>query len=120
MVSPETAECSARAEARSLRRAQSSIHRARFRPAVSVRALLLVSVFVEQFLAAWSDLFAEFPEALLDSESAFGFRESGPDLVASLDRQGRASVVALPAFAAGLERVQRLRQLTRWMPEPPA
>ena len=82
-----------------------------------MRALLLVSVFVEQFLAAWSDLFAEFPEALLDSESAFGFRESGPDLVASLDRQGRASVAV---FAAGLERVQRLRQRTQWMPEPPA
>jgi len=84
---------------------------------VSVRALLLVSVFVEQFLAAWSDLFAEFPEAPLDSGSAFGFRESDPDLVASSDRQGRASVAA---FAAGLERVQRLRQRTRWMPEPPA
>jgi hypothetical protein len=119
MVSPETAGCSARAKAQSIRWAQ-SIHRARFRPVVSVRALLLVFAFVEQFLAAWSDLFAEFPEAPLDSESAFGFRESGPDLVASLDRQGRASVVALPAFAAGLERVQRLRQRTRWMPEPPA
>ena len=82
-----------------------------------MRALLLVSVFVEQFLAAWSDLFAEFPEAPLDSESAFGFRESGPDLVASLDRQGRASVVA---FAAGLARVQRSRQRTQLMPEPPA
>jgi len=74
-------------------------------------------VFVEQFLAAWSDLFAEFPEALLDSESAFGFRESDPDLAVSLDRQGPASVAV---FAAGLERVQRLRQRTRWMPEPPA
>jgi len=116
MVSPETAGCSARAKAQSIRWAQSS-HRARFRPGASVRALLLVSVFVEQFLAAWSDLFAEFPEAPLDSESAFGFRESGPDLVASLDRQGRASVAV---FAAGLERVQRLRQRTRWMPEPPA
>jgi len=94
-----------------------SLRRARCRLAVSVRALLLVSVFVEQFLAAWSDLFAEFPEALLDSESAFGFRESGPDLVASLDRQGQASVAV---FAAGLERVQRLRQRTQWMPEPPA
>ncbi len=82
-----------------------------------MRALLLVFVFVEQFRAAWSDLFAAFPEAPLDSESAFGFRESGPDLVASLDRQGRASVAV---FAAGLERVQRLRQRTRWMPEPPA
>jgi len=117
MVSLETAGCSARAGAQSLHQAQSSIHRARFRLAVSVRALLLVSLFVEQFLAAWLDLFAEFPEAPLDSESAFGFRESGPDLVASLDRQGRASVAA---FAAGLERVQRLRQRTRWMPEPPA
>ena len=116
MVSPETVGCSARAKVRSIRWVQ-SIHRARFRPVVSVRALLLVSVFVEQFLAAWSDLFAEFPEAPLDSGSAFGFRESDPDLVASSDRQGRASVAA---FAAGLERVQRLRQRTRWMPEPPA
>ena len=116
MVSPETAGCLARAKAQSLHQAQ-SIHRARFRTGVSVRALLPVSVFVEQFLAAWSDLFAEFPEAPLDSESAFGFRESGPDLVASLGRQGPASVAV---FAAGLERVQRLRQRTRWMPEPPA
>ena len=92
-----------------------SIHRARFRTVVS--APQLVSVFVEQLLAARLDLFAEFPEARLDSGSAFGFRESDPDLVASSDRQGRASVAA---FAAGLERVQRLRQRTRWMPEPPA
>jgi hypothetical protein len=110
MVSPETAGYSARAKVQ-------SIHRARFRPGVSVRVLLPVSVFVDQFLAAWSDLFAEFPEAPLDSESAFEFREWGPDLVASLDRQGRASVAV---FAAGLEQVQRLRQRTRWMPEPPA
>jgi hypothetical protein len=92
-----------------------SIHRARFRPEVSV--LQLESVFVEPFPAVWSDLFAEFPEAPLDSASAFGFRESDPDLVVSLDRQGPASVAV---FAAGLERVQRLRQRTRWMPEPPA
>ena len=115
MVSPETAGCSARAKAQSLHQAQSSIHRARFRPVVSAPAP--ESVFVEQFLAAWSDSFAEFPEARLDSGSAFGFRESDPCLVASLDRPGPASVAA---FAAGLERVQRLRQRTRWMPEPPA
>ena len=60
-----------------------SLRRARCRLAVSVRALLLVSVFVEQFLAAWSDLFAEFPEAPLDSGLAFGFRESDPVLVVS-------------------------------------
>jgi hypothetical protein len=100
-----------------LHQAESWIHRARFQPVVSALALLLVSVFVEQFLAAWSDLFAEFPEAPLDSESAFGFRESGLVLVAELDRLGPASVAV---FAAGLERVQRLRQRTRWMPEPPA
>ncbi len=76
MVSPETAECSARAKARLLKaKAQSfrrveSIHRARFRPSVSVQALLLVSVFVEQFLAARSDLFAAFPEAPQDSVPA--------------------------------------------------
>jgi len=81
-------------------------------------ALLPVSVFGEQwFLVAQSDWFAEFPEAPLDSESASVFRESDPVLVALLDRQGQASVVV---FAAGLERVQRLRQRTRWMPEPPA
>ena len=92
-----------------------SIHRARFRTVVSEPQL--VSVFVEQLLAARRDLFAEFPEARLDSGSAFGFRESDPDPVAVSDRQGPESVVA---FAAGLERVQRLRQRTRWMPEPPA
>jgi hypothetical protein len=69
----------------------------------------LVSVFVEQLLAARRDLFAEFPEARLDSGSAFGFRESDPDLVVSSDRLGLASVAAL---CAGLERVQRLRQRT--------
>jgi len=111
MASPEIAGCSARAKAQ-------SIHRARCRPAVSVLVLRLVSVFGEQwFLAAQSDWFAEFPEAPLDSESAFGFRESDPVLVVSKDRQGQASVAV---FAAGLERVQCLRQRTQWMPEPPA
>jgi len=76
-----------------------------------------VSVFVEQWLAARSDLFAEFPVALPDSGSAVGYRESDPFLVAVLDRQGQASAAAL---TAGLERVQRLRQRTRWMPESPA
>ena len=114
MASPETAGCSARAEAQSIHWAR-SIHRARFRPVGS--APVLVSVFVELFLAAWLDLFAEFPEVPLDSESASACRESDPDLVASLDRQGPALVAV---FAAGLERVQRLRQRTRWMPEPPA
>jgi len=55
--------------AQSIRWAE-SIHRARFRLAVSVQALLLVSVFVEQFLAARSDLFAAFPEAPQDSVPA--------------------------------------------------
>ena len=82
MASPETAGCSALARVQSIHWAE-SIHRERFRLVVSVRALLLVSVFVERFLAAWSDLFAEFPEAPLDSESAFGFRESDPVLVVS-------------------------------------
>ena len=95
-----------------------SIRRTRFRPAVS--APRLVSVFVEQLLAARPDLFAEFPVALPDSGSAFGFRGSDPDLVVSSDRLGLASVAALAALTAGLERVQRLRQRTRWMPEPPA
>ena len=114
MVAPETAGCSVRAKAQSIHWAQ-SIHPARYLPAVSAPGL--VSVVVEQFLAAWLDLFAEFPVARLDSASASVCRESGPDLVAELDRQGRASVAA---FAAGPERVQRLRQPTRWMPEPPA
>ena len=120
MVSPETVEYSAHAKAQSVSHSAQSIHRARFRLVVSVLALLLVFVFVEPFLAEWSDLFAEFPEAPLDSESAFGFRESDPDPVASMDRQGRALVAAPPVFAAGLERVQHLRRRTRWMPEPPA
>jgi len=83
-----------------------------------VSAPALLSVFGEQWsLAAQSDLFAAFPVAPLDSGSASGFRESDPVLVVSVDRRGQASVVA---FAAGLDRVQRLRQRTRWMPAPPA
>ena len=111
MASPETAECLARAEAQ-------SIHRARYRPAVSVLVLLSVFVVGELwFLAVRSDSLAEFPEALPDFGSAFVCRESDPVLVVLSDRQGQETV---GAFAAGPGRVQRLRQRTRWMPEPPA
>ena len=53
----------------------------------------------------------------MDSGSALLCRESDPVLVDEWDRQGRASVAA---SAAVFERVQRLLQRTRSMPEPPA
>ncbi len=107
MAGLETSESPVRATAH-------SIHRALYQPAVSAMALLAASRY---FPALWSDSFAAFPEALLDSASASLCPEPQAVLAVGSDRWAWASGAALTAVFAPM---QRSLPRTRRTPESSA